>query len=69
MTDRSKNLAGSRRKTPAEVTPVTKLVRTHDLCLDGLHLWCPGVVEGRKRSQDCLCPCHQGQTANLRAAR
>lgn len=72
MSDRSRNLARSRRRTAAmNRTPVTKLVRISGCCRDELHLWCDGTVRGQRMTHECLCDCHRGMTerASLRAAR
>jgi hypothetical protein len=73
VTERSKNLAHSRRRTSAALgrTPVTKLVRLNGFCLDELHLWCDGTVKGHRHIHECLCECHKGMTERLplRAAR
>ena len=65
MSERSKNLARSRRKTAS--IPTTVLSRIHARCQDGMHLWCPGTV-GRKTPQACLCGCHKGVRVKHQAA-
>jgi hypothetical protein len=56
----------SRRQVPA--TPVTKLLRVHVRCREGMHLACPGTV-GRRTRSDCLCDCHKGIVTTFKAAR
>jgi hypothetical protein len=68
MSERTRNLARSRRRTAA-VAPVTKLLRTNQFCQDGLHLWCDGTVAGHRHVHECLCECHKGKNERLRAAR
>ena len=64
MSERSKNLARSRRK--ARAIPTTLLARIHGRCKDGMHLWCPGTV-GRRTPQNCLCECHKGARVQFEA--
>ena len=61
-------MAKRTRKTTTARTPVALLLRTHERCREGMHLWCPGTV-GRNRRHACLCECHKGVATRLRAAR
>jgi hypothetical protein len=57
--------ATTRRSRPASRVPTPVFARMNGICVDGLHLWCPGT-DGRSGAE-CLCRCHSGHTTGSAA--
>jgi hypothetical protein len=56
MSDRSNNVARSRKKAAAAAVPDGPV---SPRCREGLHLWCP-LKAGRFGKYPCGCECHSG---------